>query len=173
MAQESYRADASDELQHAYFQAARVGNNEMLDAFYKAGLTPNVGDKKGYTALILAAYNGQVDTVDYLLNEVKVDACQEDNRGNTALMGALFKGNLSIVKTLIKTDCDVNKANSNGQTAIMFAALFDRQGAIEKLVEAGADIKIKDSAGNSLSDIALSQGNYDLVEKLETSEEGS
>lgn len=155
------------DLKSAYFDSARNGNIPLLAAFYQAGLTANVSDDKGYTALILAAYNGQAETVDYLLQSVGADPCQQDKRGNTALMGALFKGNFKIVKTLVDADCNLNQVNNNGQTAAMFAALFDRQVALQKLLSAGADIQVLDSAGNSLKDIAISQGNYDLLQMIE------
>ena len=81
-------------------------------------------------------------------------------------MGAIFKGNLGAIKALISADCDIDQANSNGQTAAMFATLFNRTDTISALTEAGANLTTKDSSGNSLVDIALSQGNYELAEKL-------
>ena len=83
----------SDRLQTLYFDAARQGDVTTLSAYYAAGLSPNVADKKGYTALILTAYHGQTDAVEFLLNQAGTNACQEDASGNTALMGAIFKGN--------------------------------------------------------------------------------
>ncbi|MEP1385556.1 MAG: ankyrin repeat domain-containing protein [Paraglaciecola sp.] len=156
----------SEQLKTIYFDAARKGDVSTLTAYYAAGLNPNVADKKGYTALILAAYHGETDAVNYLLNEVNANACQEDNSGNTALMGAIFKGNFGAIKALIGADCDIDQTNENGQTAAMFATLFNRTETITALTEAGADLGAKDSSGNSLVDIALSQGNYKLAEQL-------
>ena len=156
----------SERLQTVYFDAARQGDVSTLSAYYAAGLSPNVADKKGYTALILSAYHGQTDAVKYLLSQASVNACQEDNSGNTALMGAIFKGNFGAIKALISADCDIDQSNANGQTAAMFATLFNRTETIAALTDAGADLSAKDSSGNSLIDIALSQGNYELAEKL-------
>lgn len=156
----------SERLQTVYFDAAREGDIATLGAYYAAGLNPNVADKKGYTALILSAYHGKTDAVEYLLSQANVNACQEDNSGNTALMGAIFKGNFGAIKALINADCDIDQANSQGQTAAMFATLFNRTDTIAALTDAGADLTAKDSSGNSLIDIALSQGNYELAEAL-------
>ncbi|MDO6838816.1 ankyrin repeat domain-containing protein [Paraglaciecola chathamensis] len=156
----------SERLQTVYFDAARQGDVSTLSAYYAAGLSPNVADKKGYTALILSAYHGQTDAVKYLLSHASVNACQEDNSGNTALMGAIFKGNFGAIKALIGADCDIDQSNANGQTAAMFATLFNRTETIAALTDAGADLSAKDSSGNSLIDIALSQGNYELAEAL-------
>lgn len=156
----------SERLQTVYFDAARQGDIATLGAYYAAGLSPNVADKKGYTALILSAYHGKTVAVEYLLSQASVNACQEDNSGNTALMGAIFKGNFGAIEALISADCDIDQSNANGQTAAMFATLFNRTETIAALTDAGADLSAKDSSGNSLIDIALSQGNYELAEKL-------
>ena len=153
-------------LKVRYFDAAREGDSTLLQAFYNAGLDVNVADEKGYTALILAAYHGHSDTVSFLIKQAKVNPCLEDNRGNTALMGAIFKGHVSVAKQLVFADCDIDEENANGQTALMFASLFDRQEIVSSLIEKGANPKHVDKAGNSVADIALSQGNYALAEAL-------
>ncbi|MBU2978742.1 ankyrin repeat domain-containing protein [Alteromonas sp. C1M14] len=155
-----------DALKTQYFDAARAGNQTVLQAFYQAGLDANVADNKGYTALILAAYHGHSDTVTFLINQAHANPCQEDARGNTALMGAIFKGHVSVAKQLVFADCDVDETNAQGQTALMFASLFDRTDIVETLLAEGADPQHKDKSGNSVADIALSQGNYALAKAL-------
>lgn len=157
-----------DELKSRYFDAAREGNEVLLAAFYDAGLDVNVADEKGYTALILAAYHGHTDTVNFLISKANANPCQEDNRGNTALMGAIFKGHVSVAKQLVFADCDIDEENEQGQTALMFASLFDRQEIINTLIDKGADTHHVDKSGNTVADIALSQGNYELAKLLNT-----
>ena len=153
-------------LKARYFDAAREGDSAMLGAFYQAGLDVNVADEKGYTALILAAYHGHTGTVNFLISKANANPCQEDNRGNTALMGAIFKGHVSVAKQLVFADCDIDEENEQGQTALMFASLFDRQEIINTLIDKGANPAHMDKAGNSVADIALSQGNYELAKVL-------
>ena len=74
------------QLRDYFFNAARFGDNEVLDEFIRAGYDLNSADDKGYTALILAAYNGHGETVERLL-AAGADACAEDKRGNTAWCG--------------------------------------------------------------------------------------
>ncbi|APD91133.1 hypothetical protein BM524_15730 [Alteromonas mediterranea] len=155
-----------DTLKARYFDAAREGDSAMLAAFYQAGLDVNVADEKGYTALILAAYHGHTETVNFLIGEASANPCQEDNRGNTALMGAIFKGHVSVAKQLVFADCNIDEENAQGQTALMFASLFDRQEIINTLIDKGANPAHTDKAGNSVADIALSQGNYELAKLL-------
>mgnify|MGYP002652926187 CR=1 FL=1 len=52
------------QLRDYFFSAARFGDNEVLDEFIRAGYDLNSADDKGYTALILAAYNGHGETVE-------------------------------------------------------------------------------------------------------------
>lgn len=158
--------ESSEQLKILYFDAARKGDIELLKTFYHAGLPVNVANEKGYTALILSAYNGQSDTVDFLLSLENIDPCQEDTKGNTALMGAIFKGNFRIAKALMDADCEVDQSNLNGQTALMFATLFNRQEIIDELIDKGANITLTDNSRLSLSDIAAGQGNHKLVERF-------
>ena len=164
--QQSATRPNMETLKARYFDAAREGDSAMLSAFYQAGLDVNVADEKGYTALILAAYHGHTDTVNFLISEANANPCQEDNRGNTALMGAIFKGHVSVAKQLVFADCDIDEENEQGQTALMFASLFDRQEIINTLIDKGANPAHMDKAGNSVADIALSQGNYELAKVL-------
>lgn len=141
------------QLRDYFFNAARFGDNEMLDEFIQAGFDLNAADDKGYTALILAAYNGHAETVERLL-AAGADACAEDKRGNTALMGAIFKGKLRIAKRLLATECSPDQRNAAGQTPAMYAALFQREALLEALRERGADLDATDPLGNSVESLA-------------------
>ncbi|AHL76779.1 ankyrin [Stutzerimonas stutzeri] len=141
------------QLRDYFFNAARFGDNEVLDEFIQAGYDLNTADEKGYTALILAAYNGHPDTVERLIT-AGADACAEDKRGNTALMGAIFKGELRIAKRLLATECDPDQRNKAGQTPAMYAALFQRDALLEALRERGADLEATDPLGNKVESLA-------------------
>ncbi|MCQ4259697.1 ankyrin repeat domain-containing protein [Stutzerimonas stutzeri] len=141
------------QLRDYFFNAARFGDNEVLQEFIQAGYDLNTADDKGYTALILAAYNGQPDTVERLIS-AGADACAKDKRGNTALMGAIFKGELRIAKRLLATECDPDQRNNAGQTPAMYAALFQREALLEALRERGADLEATDPMGNRVESLA-------------------
>lgn len=141
------------QLRDYFFNAARFGDNEVLDEFVQAGYDLNTADEKGYTALILAAYNGHPDTVERLI-KAGADACAKDTRGNTALMGAIFKGELRIAKRLLATECDPDQRNNAGQTPAMYAALFQRDALLEALRERGADLDASDPLGNKVESLA-------------------
>ena len=125
-------------VEEYFFAAARIGDIVLLNEFVQAGLPIDYANSKGYTALILSAYNGQASTVEWLI-EQGANPCAEDKRGNSALMGAIFKGELSIAKRLISADCNANHQNKAGQTPLMFASLFEQTELINALLERGAD----------------------------------
>ena len=81
-------ADIKSQLDAYLFDAARRGDTAMLAEFIRSGYDLDRADGKGYTALILAAYNGRKDAVSQLL-AAGANPCAEDRRGNTALLGAI------------------------------------------------------------------------------------
>ncbi|MCS0539225.1 ankyrin repeat domain-containing protein [Aeromonas veronii] len=92
-------------LQEYFFAAARSGEVSVLNEFVKAGFPIDERNEQSYTALMIAAYQGQSEAVKSLL-ERGADPCLRDKRGHTALMGAVIKGEWRIAKTLYAIDCD-------------------------------------------------------------------
>lgn len=112
------------------------------------GAPPNEHDPRGFTPLILAAYNGQVQAVDFLIAEGG-DPCATDPKGNNAQMGVAFKGDSKVADRLLAEHCDVNAVNNVGQTALMMAARFGRTDIVRLLIAHGANAALKDQAGNT------------------------
>ena len=86
-------------------------------------MDPDAGDPRGFTPLTLAVYNGQAETVDFLI--VKgADPCVTDPNGNTALMGAAFKGETKVAERLLTERCDVSpvRAQATRTTSRMVSA---------------------------------------------------
>ena len=130
MALDSHKKDA-EKLIQLFFDAARIGNNEVLNEFIYAGFPLNEPNDQSYTALMVAAYYGHESSVDLLLKE-GANACIEDKRGNTAFMGALIKGEVKIAKKLYKADCSYgDHRNKSGLSLTEFATLFGQQKVLE------------------------------------------
>lgn len=148
------------------FEAARLGRTDLIDPLVKAGADVDAYDPRGFTPLILAAYDGHPDTVEALIAH-GADACKPDaTQGNTAQMGVAFKGDDVIAARLLKAGCDVDARNHAGQTALMMAALFARVRQIDMLVKAGADAAILDASGRSASSVAAAQGSDAIARAL-------
>ncbi len=159
-------APSPERRQQLLFDAARLGRTDMIDPLLKAGADINAYDDRGFTPLILAAYNGQLSTVDALIAK-GANACRPDrDQGNTAQMGVAFKGEDAIATRLLKAGCDVNARNNAGQTALMMASLFNRTRQVDMLLAAGADRTIQDAAGRSASSVAADQGNSPMAARV-------
>jgi ankyrin repeat protein len=148
-----------------WFDAARVGRIDILRGLLDAGYPIDAADSHGYTAVILAAYDGQPAALDFLLS-AGANACLGDRHGNTALMGTLFKGESAIARHLIEAHCPIDQTNGAGETALDFATLFNRMDLMPVLVKHGADPNHVDGRGQSLLQLALTHDNVAAADAL-------
>lgn len=156
-----------ERLQELLFDAARLGRADMILPLCRAGANVESHDPRGYTALILASYNGSLEVTRALLEAgAQVDA-PDLGRGNTALMGVAFKGFGEIVTCLLDVGAEVDRRNLAGQTALMMAALFGRSVIVEELIAAGANPALVDVAGNSARSVAAAQSNEAMLMLLD------
>jgi ankyrin repeat protein len=162
---------SQDQLKAIFFDAARQGRDDLLDGLIQSGMKPDERDAKGYTALILAAYNGQAKTVDLLIQK-GANPCATDAKGNSSLMGVAFKGETAIAQRLIAVHCDVNARNGSGQTALMMAAMFGQTDVVKLLLMNGANPELRDQAGNTAVSLAQRQANPQMVALLAQAAKG-
>ena len=148
-----------------WFAAARSGRADILQALTDARYPLETKTPEGYTALILSAYDGHPDSLKMLI-AAGADPCAYDRHGNTALMGALFKGDKRIAAMLIDTHCAIDQTNYAGETALSFAALFGRLDMLPFLVAHGADPNHQDARGVTALDIAIQQRNVSTEDAL-------
>ncbi|RHX86440.1 ankyrin repeat domain-containing protein [Leptospira stimsonii] len=121
-------------LENSCFDFARRGDLEELSSHL-----PEFGDlerknPRGYTLLMLAAYNGHIKIVHFLVSQ-GADVNSTDDSGNSILMGAAFKGFENIVEFLLNAGADKNYKNSKGQNAFQFSEMFGRKRVSELLSE--------------------------------------
>lgn len=149
-----------------WFDAARAGRVDILQALVEAHYPIDTQTASGYSALILASYDEQPQALAYLMQR-GANACLRDRNGNTALMGALYKGHDAIARTLLDHGhCPIDQANNAGETALSFAALFGRLEMLKALVAKGADLGHVDAQGDTALMKALKQGNDDVAGAL-------
>jgi uncharacterized protein len=148
-----------------WFDAARAGRVDILQALHDAHYPMDTQNASGYTAVVLAAYDEQPEALDYLLS-VGANPCIADHNGNTALMGAIYKGHTAIAQRLLQTRCQIDQANLAGETALAFAVLFGRKELMTELLRHGARIDSRDVNGQTPMAIAAKQGNDDMVRTL-------
>ncbi|MDB5714767.1 MAG: ankyrin repeat protein [Sphingomonadales bacterium] len=157
---------SAERLQQLLFDAAKIGRTDMIAALVQAGGDIAGHNEDGYTPLILASYNGHLDTTTAFLEAGAAVDGADLSRGNTALMGCAFKGYAEIAAALINAGADVNRRNLAGQTALMLAAMFARDDIVDLLLAAGADANLRDIAGNIAASVAAAQQNHALSNRL-------
>ncbi|EKO3862208.1 ankyrin repeat domain-containing protein [Vibrio harveyi] len=119
-------------LVELFFDAARIGNNEVVDTFVSQGFPIDQRNNQSYTALMVAAYQGHRETVRLLLDS-GANACLQDKRGNTALMGALIKREIGIAKDLYQADCSPELRNKAGLNLKEFAEIYGQSNVLTSL----------------------------------------
>ena len=149
------------------FTAARNNDVTSVRQFAATGGDLNSPDARGFTPLILAAYNESGEVVDFLLAQ-KVDVHAGDKTGSNALMAASFKGFTPIVARLLAAGARVDDSHRGGGTALMFAALSGRTEVVKLLLKHGANSIKKDARGLTALDLAAQQGNDPMVILLRT-----
>ena len=129
------------------------------------GLEIDEKTNNGSTALALAANQGKLDVVKYLIGHgAKID--EKNNNGYTALINATYKGHLDIVKCLVGAGAKLDEKNNYGYTAFMFAANQGKLDVVEYLFGQGAKINEKNNNGSIALVRAADQGKLDVVEYL-------
>jgi ankyrin repeat protein len=148
------------------FNQIRNGNSKAMEILLKNNPKfLEIQDERGSTPLLLAAYYGHVDMVEFLLDKgAQVDAL--DGSGNTALMGVCFKGFTPIAEKLINAGANVNQKNAMGATCLIYAVTFNRKEIAELLLKNGADASVKDARGKTAMDLVMEQGNNELEDLL-------
>jgi ankyrin repeat protein len=172
-----------------FVRSAERGDTKALLLFFEAGIDVNSQNSGGYTALMAAAKNGQLDVVNKLLQQ-KPNVDVQGYNGLTALMLAAENGQLSIVKALLAKNADPNLQDNNGWSALMkavyrghtdcvvaiadrsrqevnrgllVAALMGHKETAKALLDRGAEIDSRAEDGRTPLMLAASKGNADLV----------
>ncbi len=118
--------------EEAIFESARRGDQCALSDYLSQGGDANLKNHKGYSLLMLAAYNEQEESCRLLL-QAGADVNSRDNTGNTILMGVSFKGYPHIASLLIESGADRKLKNYMGLTAMAFAKTFRRNEVVKVL----------------------------------------
>jgi ankyrin repeat protein len=153
------------------FVAAKQGDVELIRDYLQKGgdidvRIHNATDyPPGGNLLMVAAEYEQLDVVKTLIeNKANVNAI--DDRYNTALIYAAFKGNAEIASAILSRKPKVDFQNRKSHTALMEACQFGNIEFAKLLLKAGAKTEIKDSSGWTALFYGIDSGNVDLVALL-------
>lgn len=145
-----------------------VAEGERAEALtlLASGTDVNVTLSDGSTALLYAAYNGDLELVQKLL-DAGADPDLRNEYGSFPLSEAVQQGSAEVVKLLLEHGANPNQSNLEGETALMVAARTGFNAAASLLLEHGADVNAKESwGGQSALMWASAQGQPETMQLL-------
>ncbi|KFY07832.1 hypothetical protein V492_06786 [Pseudogymnoascus sp. VKM F-4246] len=122
----------------------------------------------GSSALHPAAALGRPEAVKILIDKGYDVNLKILDRGYTPLHEAFSRRCIGSMEHLLNKGADVNAVMGNGTTLLQFAAAAegDLVNAVQLLLKNGADMEAWDVDGRTPLDMAMTAGNYDVVELL-------
>jgi len=146
--------------------AASKGSVDELSALIAKGAPINVGDYDKRTALHLAASEGLLDVVKYLVDEAKADPSPQDRWGNTPLNDAQRSSHSAVAKFLASRGATGSKEAFNWSTLLCTAASKGSVDELSALIAKGAPINVGDYDKRTAIHLAASEGLLDVVKYL-------
>ena len=122
--------------------------------------------RKAGLKLIQALSERRLGDARQILAQEKVDVNLHGDIGETALASALFAGNESTVKLLLKHGADVNLAREDGVTPLMIAASEKKVALLKLLLDHDADPYQMDERDGTALQYATIQGALPIVKIL-------
>ena len=171
-----------------FFKAAQFDDSKTISSLLARGFDPNTVNLNAEPALLYALNENSFKAFEVLAKHPKTNLNVRNKHGESGLMLASLRGNLSVAKLLIQRDADVNHPgwtplhyassgghteiiqllldksayidaeSPNGTTPLMMAARYGNSKAVQLLIDEGADVQLKNQLGLSALDFAK-QGN--------------
>ena len=182
-----------------FFVAIRNDNAGVVNGLLDRGFDPNTRDEKGQPGLTIAMQEHALNAARALLARPGIDINALNQAGESALMMAALKGDLSgaqlllergakvnqpgwsplhyaatgrepkLVQLLLDRGAEIDAASPNGSTPLMMAAQYGSEDSVKLLLARGADAKRRNQLDLSVIDFARRAGRAALVEQLEQS----
>ncbi len=181
-----------------FFVAIKNDNASNLASLLERGFDPNTRDPKGQTGLNIALLERSAKTTKLLLAHPGIDVNLLNNAGESPLMMAALKGDVSaaqmllergakvnqpgwsalhyastgpdtgLVKLLLDRGAELNAASPNGTTPLMMAAQYGSEDSVNLLLARGADVNRRNEKDLRAVDFARMSGREALVRTLES-----
>ena len=180
-----------------FFRAVNVDDARTVSGLLARGFDPHTVDENGQVGLYLAFRTGAPKVVSLLLAHPDIKPDLENAAGETPLMMAALRGEVTGMKALIEKGGKVNRSgwtplhyaasgpslealqfllergaaieapSPNGTTAVMMAARYGSDDATMALVTRGASLVTKNDKGLNAADFARLGGREKLAAALE------
>ena len=147
--------------------AAALGQTDALSEFLQHGALPDQGDYDARTALHLAASEGHLETVRFLIEDAGAHHSPVDRWGGTPLDDAVRGQKHDVIKFL--RDCSAQAGGGSKVDAVTLcvaAARGDVSGLREQVLSRGVSPDACDTDRRTAMHLAASEGRVDVLSFL-------
>jgi ankyrin repeat protein len=139
------------QLNRGFLDAIHMRNKDGIRHFLEVGANIDAREEEhDQAAIILAAKFGDAEIVEFLINKgAKVDA--RDDEGRTALFFAEVGS--KVFASLVAAGADINAKDNEGNSILM---------------RMGIEPDVRNEAGESALDLAVSLGLVNVIERLKS-----
>lgn len=148
-----------------FLKAVEKGDRKATAAYLSAGLPVDAQDERGWTPLMVSAFNGNEELAELLIRS-GADVHIKDHGGYGPMHWAAFNGFRKVVRMLASKNADVNARSHHGWTPLLQAATRGHLDACIALIGAGADVNLGSNDGWTPLHKACANGHGDIVELL-------
>ena len=148
-----------------FFEAVETGNRTAAALFLEAKYNTEIRDNRGWTPLMMAAFNGR-DEILALLMQHDADVDALDLGGNSALHWAAFGGHTACARQLIRKHAKVDARYNFGWTPLIQATARNHPELAALLIESGANLDAAADDGYTALHKAAASGYGEIVKLL-------
>lgn len=160
-------SSSTPETEILFYQSVSRGDKSMIKQLLKDGVSPNVKDINGTSALFRAVSRGDSSAVKLLL-DAPVDVDAPNATGETPIYRAVQRGDSSIVKLLLALPIDTNAKTASGDTPIYRAASRGDSTVVSLLLRHSPSIDVNARAANGKTALyrSVARGDSTIVQLL-------
>lgn len=150
-------------------EAAALGDVAAIGQALSRGAELQAFSADGWTPLHLAAFLGQAEAVEALLQAgARHDAVSQNSTRNHPLHAAIAgRTDMGVIAALLAAGADVRFAGGAGYTPLMLAASRGNQALCDLLMAKGASLNAHSDDGKSAAMIARERGHEAVAAALE------
>ena len=146
-----------------FFIAIRNDNSGIVSGLLQRGFDPNTRDEKGQPGLVMAMQEQSLKAAAALLSHPAIEIDALNKAGESALMMAALKGELTGTRLLLERGAKVNQA---GWSALHYAATGAEPALVRLLLDKGADVNAASPNGSTPLMMAAQYGSEDSVKLI-------
>lgn len=147
----------------AFARAVATKHKPLIELCFSAHLDVNTPDDIGRTPLLIAAFDGDWQTVKRLL-EIGASVEGADASGSTPLMAAAMYGNMEMLRAFVEKKSSPDALDGQGRAALHYAIAAKKLEAIEFLLPLMANPGTTCADGNNALGLAYESGDEKILQ---------